>query len=120
MTWAVERHPLLEQDIDECAAFIYSDNPEAAFRFLDAVETTFEALSENPLLGTLAGFEHADLRDFRRRLVNDFHNYLIFYRPNHDAERVEVFALLQGARDLPRHLSSRAGEPWSPGGEGGA
>lgn len=78
-------------------------NPEAALRFVDAVEATLNALLAQPEIGR-ARFrnwpELAGIRSFR--VAKPFHRFLIFYR----ADDSTLFAerLIYGGRDLPRRL----------------
>jgi toxin ParE1/3/4 len=71
---------------------------ETAQRFLDATESTFEALANMPKLGVLCAFRSAALRRVRRWPVKGFENWLIFYRPRRDG--VEIVHVIHGARDI--------------------
>jgi toxin ParE1/3/4 len=104
VTWAVAWRPAAERDLISGAAHIAEDNIDAALRFIDAVEDTVASLAENPMLGTLTAFAHPELADLRRRLVNGFKRYLIFYRNESATQTVEVIRILPGERDLPSLL----------------
>ena len=104
MTWAVAWRPAAERDLTDCAAYIAEDNIDAALRFIDAVEETVAALADNPMLGTAVAFAHPDLANLRRRVVNDFKRYLIFYRSASATQTVELVRILAGERDLPSAL----------------
>ena len=104
MTWAVAWRPLAERDFTECTAHIAQDNTDAALRFVDAVEETVASLAENPMLSTATHFAHPDLAGIRRRVVNGFKRYLIFYRNESATQTVELVRILPGERDLPEAL----------------
>jgi toxin ParE1/3/4 len=104
MTWAVAWRPLAERDLIDCAANIAQDNIDAALRFVDAVEETVASLAENPMLSTATHFARADLAGLRRRVVNGFKRYLIFYRSESATLTVELVRILLGERDLPNAL----------------
>ena len=104
MTWAVAWRPLAERDLIDCAAHIAQDNTDAAVRFIDAVEETVTSLAESPMLGTATHFSHPDLAGIRRRVVNGFKRYLIFYRLESATQTVELVRILRGERDLPEAL----------------
>lgn len=114
MTWAVAWRPLAERDFTECAAHIAQDNTDAALRFVDAVEATVASLAENPMLSTATHFAHPDLAGIRRRVVNGFKRYLIFYRNDSATRTVELVRILPGERDLPQALVEAEAEPSTP------
>jgi plasmid stabilization system protein ParE len=51
---------------------------ETAQRFLDATQSTFEALAKMPKLGSLCAFSKPALRRIRRWPVRGFENWLVF------------------------------------------
>ncbi|MGP8251697.1 MAG: type II toxin-antitoxin system RelE/ParE family toxin [Terracidiphilus sp.] len=67
-------------------------------RFLSAVETSTEALTVFPAMGTPCPFLHPDLKDIRRIPVNGFENWMVFYRVVGGG--VEVVRILHDARDI--------------------
>ncbi len=71
---------------------------EIAERFLDATQSTFEALARIPKLGVLCAFRKPALRRLRRWPVKGFENWLIFYQPRRNG--VEIVHLIHGARDI--------------------
>ncbi|MGA3263262.1 MAG: type II toxin-antitoxin system RelE/ParE family toxin [Terracidiphilus sp.] len=71
---------------------------ETAQRFLDATQSTFEALAKMPKLGALCAFRSPVLRRIRRWPVKGFENWLIFYQPRRNG--VEIVHLIHGARDI--------------------
>jgi toxin ParE1/3/4 len=81
---------------------IFEHNPDAAIRFLEAVDRTVEDLTLQPLRGRLRKFRGEDLKNIRSWRVDDFENYLIFYR---FAEmRLEILRIKHGAMDFPQAL----------------
>lgn len=90
------------QSINDQTDWIIEENPDAALRFVESVESSFSFLEKNPEIGR-------SLRTFSRRLagvriwrVSNFEKYLIFYRPI--VEGVEVLDVIHGARDFPSIL----------------
>jgi toxin ParE1/3/4 len=71
---------------------------ETAQRFLDATQSTFEALAKMPKLGALCAFRKPALRRIRRWPVQSFENWLIFYQPRRNG--VEIVHVIHGARDI--------------------
>jgi toxin ParE1/3/4 len=87
------RAPEAEQDIDEIAYLIGSDNYTAMVRWLAELKRAFQLLAEFPGLGPARPELRPDLRSF------PIGSYLIFYRAV--ADGIEVVRVLHGARDLP-------------------
>jgi toxin ParE1/3/4 len=81
---------------------ILEHNPAAAARFLEAIDLTIEGLARQPLKGRLRKFRGRDLKNIRSWRVDDFENYLIFYRFN--GMRLEILRLKHGAMDFPQAL----------------
>ena len=92
--------PTACEDIDGIAAYIATDNPTAARRFLLAVEDTVKHLLVFPGLGAL--YPHPSHPNLRAKLVNGFKSYIIFYTVSDDG--ILVVRVLHGARDIPRVL----------------
>jgi toxin ParE1/3/4 len=82
--------------------YIHEHNPEAALRFLKAVDGTVENLALQPLKGRLRKFRRKDLKNIRSWRVDDFENYLIFYR--FAERRLEILRIKHGAMDFPQAL----------------
>ena len=77
---------------------IVEENPDAADRFLFAVESTALQLTRHPGLGRerrFARFRGITLRSWR---VKGFHNHLVFYYSTQDC--LNVVRVVHGARDL--------------------
>ena len=85
--------------------YIHTHNPDAAIRFLAAIDQTVEGLAEQPMKGRLRRFRGRDLKDIRSWRVDDFENYLIFYRASN--ERIEVLRIKHGAMDFPQSLRAK-------------
>ena len=82
--------------------YIHENNPDAALRFLKAVDCTIEGLALHPLKGRLRKFRGADLKNIRSWRVDDFENYLIFYRIIRS--RLEILRIKHGAMEFPQAL----------------
>jgi len=82
--------------------YIFKDNPDAALRFLEAVDRTVENLALQPLKGRLRHFRGRDLKNIRSWRVDDFEDYLIFYRFNEP--RLEILRVKHGAMNFPDAL----------------
>lgn len=85
--------------------YLHDRNPEAALRFLAAIDHTVEGLARYPKKGRLRRFRGADLKNVRSWRVDDFENYLIFYRIAE--ERLEVLRIKHGTMDFPPALRRR-------------
>jgi toxin ParE1/3/4 len=90
--------PQVYWDLDEIAAYIQKDNPQAALRFLERAEETFKTLAKMPGMGSSYALRKADFCDLRCFPVNDFKNYLVFYDRHPVA--IEIVRVLHGARKL--------------------
>ena len=82
--------------------YIREHNPEAARHFLKAIDGTVEKLALQPLKGRLRKFRGQDLKNIRSWRVDDFENYLIFYR--FEERRLEILRIKHGAMDFPQAL----------------
>ncbi len=88
-------------DLQAAARFIGRDNPAAAHAFLQAAYDSFEFVAHNPGIGRKrADLGFPDVRSWR---IDGFRRYLIFYRELPD--RVQIWRVLHGARDLHRRLT---------------
>ena len=92
--------PAADTDIDEAAFFIGRDSVNAAMRFLDAVEGTFQNLRERPLAYQRFELGLPGLETLRKCPVGGFRNILVFYRI--DGDMVEIIRVLHGSRDILR------------------
>ena len=84
-------------DLRDHYAYLLQQEPKVAARFADAIELSFQRLSEAPALGIAAEFDQPRLREVRWWQVRGFPNHVIYYRPTN--EGIEVFRVLHGSRD---------------------
>lgn len=93
-----------DADLDAFGYFqrIFEHNPDAAICFLEAIDLTIEGLALHPLKGRLRKFRGRDLKNIRSWRVDDFENYLIFYRFN--GTRLEILRIKHGAMGFPQAL----------------
>jgi plasmid stabilization system protein ParE len=89
-----------ELDLDENWEYIAQDNIRAADRWIGKLFDAFDALARNPGMG----HKRKDLTDYSV-LFWPVEAYLILYRVQ--AERIEIVAVTQGARDIPAFLRKR-------------
>lgn len=99
MKRAVVVRPRAQIDIDECAAFIALDNPDAARRFLASAERSIKATLLFPRRGSPRPSARKALSGLHATTVMGFRNYLIFYRVLKSGG-VRVLRVLHGARDV--------------------
>lgn len=80
--------------------YIHLRDPDAARRFLEAIDETIEGLVQQPGKGRLRGFRARGLKNVRSWRVNGFENYLIFYRLA--GERLEILRVKHGSMRFPQ------------------
>jgi toxin ParE1/3/4 len=98
MGHGVTRKPDVRRDLSEQADYIARGSVDAASRFLDAVEATFEFLADNCDIGQVCAFEDPRTLGLRVWPIRGFPNHLVFYLPTKDG--VDIIRVLHGARDL--------------------
>lgn len=76
--------------------------PDVAFRFLDAVDASIEALCGMPNMGAPKTLWNPLLAALRSWAVKDFEDILIFYLVQKDA--LLVVRILHGRRDIKKIL----------------
>jgi toxin ParE1/3/4 len=91
--------PQAWQDAIEITEYIGTDNPEAAVRFVPALEATCAQLLALPSLGSVRQFRRKDLKGVRILPVTGFEHYLIFYSAA--GSSIQVIRVLHAARDFP-------------------
>ena len=91
--------PQAWQDALEITAYIGTDNPEAASRFVPALEATCAQLALLPGMGSARTFQRKDLKGVRIVPVTGFEHYLIFYTAA--GKSIKVIRVLHAARDFP-------------------
>ena len=85
-------------DLIEIAAFIAEDNPEAAERFLAAVEATFDFIAAMPSVGRTYRVQSPAAQSMRVWRVEGFERYLILYRSVE--HHIDIVRVLHGSRDI--------------------
>ena len=85
------------QDLVEIGAFIATDSPVNAARFIAKIEEHCWLLATRPFIGR----PRVDLATELRSL--SFGNYVIFFRPIEDG--AEIMRIIHSARDLRQALS---------------
>ena len=91
--------PQAWQDALEIAEYIRTDNPDAASRFVPALEVTCTQIIALPSIGSTRTFQRKDLQGVRMLPVTGFEDYLIFYTAIQKS--VRVLRVLHTARDVP-------------------
>ncbi len=89
-----------ERDLNEIWEYISEDSIDAADRWIARLFTAFAALARNPGMG----HKRLDLTSFPVRFW-PVGAYMIVYRSK--SSRVEIIAVIQGARDIPSFLQQR-------------
>lgn len=88
----VHKSPQAFRDLDDIAAYIGLDNPQAALRFLDSLEKRFHLLAASPGIGRLRPDLGAGIHGF------PVDGYVILYRQV--STGIEIVRVLHGARDI--------------------
>jgi toxin ParE1/3/4 len=91
--------PQAWDDMRAIVAYIATDNPDAASRFVPALEATYAQLEALPGMGSVRHFGRKDLQGVRIIPITGFEHYLIFYRTL--GKNVTVLRILHAARDYP-------------------
>jgi toxin ParE1/3/4 len=93
-----------DAEIEDCYAHIAAESSVAAERFQEALSQAFERISTHPGIGAEWSAIAQAVPGIRRWAVRGFPNHLILYRVM--PERIDVVALLHGARDLGQVFTS--------------
>ena len=93
------------RDLTEQFEAIARDNPQRAWRFVDAVEETATMLLEYPNMGSPRDFANVPIRELRMFPVKGFKMYLIYYQPLASADGIEVVRVLHHSRDAQSLLA---------------
>ena len=91
--------PQAWDDVRDIVAYIATDNPDAAARFVPALEATYAQLVALPGMGSVRHFRRKDLTGVRMMPVTGFEHYLMFYTA--PGTHVKVLRILHAARDFP-------------------
>jgi len=91
--------PRAHEDLIEIYTYIALDNPSAADRIFDAIESKARLLADYPLLGV----RRSEIRPSTRMLVERM--YLILYETHPDSENgeidlIEIVRIVDGRRNL--------------------
>jgi toxin ParE1/3/4 len=89
-----------KQDIEDIARYIARDSSQSAEDLRKAVSNAFGLLLHTPEMGSHRGFYNPALDELRMMRLQNFKNYLIFYRTSAGG-KLEVIRIVHGARDLP-------------------
>ncbi len=93
--------PQVSVDLIDATDFIrQSKRLEAALRFVDAVEQSFEMLAQMPSLGSPRPDYAPEIPELRQWRVKGFAEYLIFHYPLPQANGVEIVRVLHNKRNL--------------------
>jgi len=92
-----------DSDLDDLWDYIAADSVDAADRLTAKLMDAFEALARHPGMG----HKRNDLTDYPV-LFWPVGNYLVVYRT--ERSRVEIVAVVHGARDIPTFLAGRRSE----------
>lgn len=90
--------PQADADVDAAIEYIAMESVDAAGRFIDAVEATYQQLCDNPLMYPLYPLVVPGFEKLRKCSVGGFRDYLVFYQV--DADVVVILRVIHGARDL--------------------
>jgi toxin ParE1/3/4 len=107
MTPAIVRRPQARHDIVAAALYIAEDSPEAARRFLEAVEQTIATAAAMPGVGAPRRYRDPRLAGLRMIAVRGFEKHLVFYRPLEPG--IEIVRVLHAARDIETILTNKGG-----------
>lgn len=107
MSPRIVRRSQARRDIVASALHIAGESPDAARRFLTAVESTLASVAAMPGIGALRRYGHPRLEGLRMITVQGFERYLIFYRMTEGG--LEVVRVLHSARDVEAVLTGRGG-----------
>ena len=103
MSYRLQISPAAHNDVEGAAQYIQEYNPDAAERFVDAVEATYRDILSSPMRWPLYPLSNPRLAGVRKRPVIGFRKYQIFYRV--EKRTVGIIRVLHGARDIPSVLS---------------
>lgn len=76
-------------------------NPDAAVKQIDDFEKLFDTVCSAPLSCPLINNEFVKDPSLRKLIVN---NYIAFYRPDSECERIEIVRVLYGMMDFKNLL----------------
>ena len=106
---SIRVRPHADSEINALADYIAHDNLNAALRFLDAVQKTFNLIAEQPNIGSQR-YAHFPMMDgLRMKAISNFENHFIFYieRPSY----IDILRVLHSARDIPEAIKEGLDPP---------
>jgi addiction module RelE/StbE family toxin len=86
---------IAEEDLNEIISYISLDNPDAAEKLANKIESDIGLLSANPYLGRIPRDEDIGKSGYRYLIIE---NYLIFYTI--EEKTIFVHRIIHGARNL--------------------
>lgn len=104
MTIRLLRSRRARRDVIDHAVYIGEHNPDAAVRFLDAMEKAFQRIASYPSIGAARPFRLPELSEMRLWPLPDFPNHLIFYRRQGD--EVVIVRVLHASQDIEAVLGN--------------
>jgi len=100
--FAITITPAAENDLLNIWLYIARDNPDAADRVYQAVESTFQILAATPRIGPLFRSKRAQLAGVRFFSISKFQNFVIYYRE--EPEGIAIIRILHAHMDKRKHL----------------
>ena len=96
-------YPLAAKDMECIFDYIANElqNPDAAVSQMENFEKLFDTVCFAPLSCPLINNEFVKDSSLRKLIVN---NYIAFYRPNAERERIEIVRVLYGMMDFKNLL----------------
>ena len=90
-------YPQAIHDLDRVLAYLAKENPEVAWKFIDAVEQTTQRLTHWPFTGSECNFENPKTKNIRVTTITRFKNHLIYFTS--DEHKLEVIRIVHSSRD---------------------
>ncbi|WP_202710316.1 type II toxin-antitoxin system RelE/ParE family toxin [Sporosalibacterium faouarense] len=85
--------PIAERDLTEIIEYIQLDDPIAAIKFLDKIDSSISKLEEIPFIGKIPKDSRLEYLSYRILIIG---NYLVFYVVQENT--VEIRRILHGKR----------------------
>lgn len=104
MTHRITTTRLAASDITDIATYIALDNPDAAYRFQEALGETLDSIARFPRRSRYAGRLKLPGQLRVAPIIKPFSRYLLFFHLIDD-QTVEIVRVLHGARDISQLLS---------------
>lgn len=99
---------LANRDIEEaCSHYLDEGAAVVALDFIDTLEAAFAGIARHPGAGSSRYARELNLPGLRSRVVTNY-PFMIFYRELDD--RIDVWRVLHGHRDIPAAMSGPSGE----------